>query len=158
MNISTKLIKSKLVLSSITLGLMFALLSFVSPTETNTYSLTVKVKELRNSTGVLQFSLYNKDGSIPDEKFKKYYKQMTAKIVKGTSSVTFKNIPKGKYAVNILHDENKNKKIDKGWVLPIEGIGFSNFSSIGFTNRPNFKKASFTVSSNMTKTIKVIYM
>ena len=64
----------------------------------------------------------------------------------------------GKYAVNILHDENKNGKIDKGWVLPIEGIGFSNFKSIGFSNRPNFKKASFYVGSNTSKTIKIIYM
>jgi uncharacterized protein (DUF2141 family) len=32
----------------------------------------------------------------------------------------------------LLHDENKNGKIDKGFILPKEGIGFSNFQSIGF--------------------------
>lgn len=39
------------------------------------YSLTVKVSELRNSTGVVLFVLYNKDGSIPDDKLKKYYRK-----------------------------------------------------------------------------------
>ena len=39
-------------------------------------SLTVSVSDLKNSKGVVQFSLYNKDGSIPDEHYKKYYKQI----------------------------------------------------------------------------------
>jgi uncharacterized protein (DUF2141 family) len=108
--------------------------------------------------GTLQFTLYNKDGSIPDEKFKKFYRQQAAEINSCSSSVTFKNLPKGKYAVNILHDENENGEIDKGWIMPIEGIGFSNFSSIGFSNRPNFKKACFYLGDHLTKIVKVIYM
>ena len=57
---------------------------------------------------------------------------------------------KGNYAVNILHDENNNGKIDKGLILPKEGIGFSNYSSIGLTNRPNFKKANFELAQSKT--------
>ena len=60
-------------------------------------------------------------------------------------------------AVNVLHDENRNGKIEKGFILPKEGIGFSNFETIGFTNRPNFLKASFDVSENKNVTIKMIY-
>ena len=48
-------------------------LSFKNKNEQNTYSLTVTVNDLRNSNGKIQFSLYNKDGTIPDEKFKKYF-------------------------------------------------------------------------------------
>lgn len=123
-----------------------------------TYSLTVKVKDLRNSNGVVQFTLYNRDGTIPDEKFKNYYKQEIGEITNNASSITFKNLPKGKYAINVHHDENKDKKIDKGWIMPIEGIGFSNFKDIGFSNRPNFKKASFYLDKNAAKTVDVIYM
>ncbi len=139
-------------------ALSFVLLSVKSPEATTMYKLTVKVNSLRNSNGRVQFALYNKDGTIPDEKYKKCIQKKVGKIVKKGSTVTFYNLPKGKYAVNILHDENRNGKIDKGWILPIEGIGFSNFKSFGLTNRPNFRKASFTVSANTTKTIKVIYM
>lgn len=129
-----------------------------SSNPSETYSLTVSVNGLRNSKGVVQFAIYNKDGTIPDEDYEKYYKKLVSGIENKSSSVTFEKIPKGKYAINIFHDENKNGKIDKGWVLPIEGIGFSNFSSIGFSNRPNFKKASFTIEANTTKKVKIIYM
>ena len=122
------------------------------------YCLTIEVENLRNSKGVLQVALYNKDGSIPDEQYKNYYKIQTTNIESGKAEITFKNLPKGKYAINILHDENKNGKIDKGFILPIEGIGFSNFQSIGLTNRPNFSKASFELKENKTINVKVIYM
>lgn len=122
------------------------------------FSLTVEVKELQNSKGVVQFSLYNKEGTIPDENYKKCYKILKGKIQNGSSKVTFISLPKGKYAVNILHDENENGEIDKGLILPIEGIGFSNYQSVGLTNRPNFSKASFELKENKTISIKVIYM
>ena len=135
------------------------LLSFNFPiNEEKTYSLTIKVKDLRNSKGVVQFSIYNKEGTIPDEKYKKYYKKDIATINNNTSTITFNDLPKGKYAINILHDENENGKIDKKFILPIEGIGFSNYTSIGFTNKPKFSKASFELDSNTKMNIKVIYM
>ncbi|MDO9276839.1 MAG: DUF2141 domain-containing protein [Lutibacter sp.] len=140
---------------------VFALLSFsVSITE-ETYSLTVKAAGFRNSKGEVLFALYNKDGSIPDEKYEHYFKKGISQIDKnGTATYTFKNLPKGNYAVNILHDENKNGKIDKKFMLPMpsEGIGFSNYESIGMSNRPKFSKASFEVSGNLSKVIKVIYL
>lgn len=120
--------------------------------------ITVNVKDLRNSKGVVQFALYNQDGSIPDIHFKKFFRKMIGEIKDSTSSVSFDNLPPGKYAVNILHDENKNEKIDRGFILPIEGVGFSNYQSIGISNRPNFSKASFDVKGNKTINVKVIYM
>ena len=121
-------------------------------------TLTVKVEKLQNSKGVVQFALYNKDGSIPDEDYKNYYRLEKAKIVNGKSDITFKNLPKGKYAVNILHDENNNSKIDKGLLLPKEGIGFSNYQTIGLRNRPNFSKASFELNTDKTVDVTVIYI
>ena len=127
------------------LTILFSLLllfsSFSNQTD-KTFSLTITVEKLRNSDGIVQFALYNKEGSIPDEKFEKCYKILKAKIANNTTTITFKDIPVGKYAVNILHDENNNGKIDKGFILPIEGIGFSNYQTIGLSNRPTFAKAS----------------
>lgn len=139
----------------------FTMLSFNRSTHEETYSLTIKVEGLRNSNGEVLFALYNKDGSIPDEKYEKYFKKGISKINdKGIASFTFSNLPQGSYAANVLHDENKNGKIDKKFMLPIpkEGIGFSNYESIGLSNRPNFPKASFLVKSNMGKVIKIIYL
>ncbi len=123
-----------------------------------TYTLTIHVADLRNAKGVVQFSLYNKAGTIPDEKFKKYYKKGIVEINENSASFNFTDLPKGTYAVNILHDENKNGQIDKKFILPKEGIGFSNYTSIGLSNRPNFSKASFKLNSDKEMNIKVIYM
>lgn len=132
-------------------------LSSFAVTQTETYSLTVKVENLRNSKGVVQFTLYNKDGSIPDELYKNYYRLEKSEILDGQSEITFKNLSEGKYAVNVLHDENTNGKIDKGLLFPKEGIGFSNYQSIGLRNRPNFYQASFEIKSNKTISVKVFY-
>lgn len=132
------------------------LLSFTT-LNTNTIDLTVEVHQLRNNKGVVQFALYNKDGSIPDENFEKYYKIVKTTIKGNTAQFVFKNLPKGTYAVNILHDENENGKIDKGFMLPEEGIGFSNYTKIGLGNKPNFKKASFELNADKKIEIKVIY-
>jgi len=134
------------------------LISFTTQRSKETYSLTITVKKLRNSKGVVQFAIYNKEGSIPDQKYKKYYKKDIAIINNNTATITFYDLPKGRYAVNVLHDENKNGKIDKRFILPKEGIGFSNYASIGIRNRPKFSKASFNVSSDMEKEVVVIYM
>jgi uncharacterized protein (DUF2141 family) len=137
---------------------VFLFLSFNHKKDEETFSLTIEVDGLRNSKGVVQFSLYNKDGSIPDEHFKKFYKKEVTDISNNTATITFYNLPEGKYAVNALHDENKNGKIDKSFILPKEGVGFSNYSSIGLTNRPKFSKASFELNSDSEIKINIIYM
>jgi uncharacterized protein (DUF2141 family) len=137
---------------------LLILASFTNAGNNETFSLMVKIDGLRNSKGVVQFALYNKDGTIPDEEYEKYYRKQNGNINEGSSYTIFENLPKGIYAVNALHDENMNGKIDKGFVLPIEGIGFTNYSSIGLTNRPSFSKASFEVISNTEKVIKIIYL
>lgn len=138
--------------------MVIILTSFQIVPRENTFSLTVKVEGLRNSKGVVQFALYNHDGTIPDEKFEHYYRIATSNIDDGTATFTFSELPKGKYAVNILHDENENGKIDKGLFLPKEGIGFSNYETINLANRPKFSKASFELNNDSTKLIKIIYM
>ena len=55
------------------------------------YSLTVNVFDLRNSNGNILFLLYNKDGTIPDEKIKNYYKKEVGTISMNSSTITFNN-------------------------------------------------------------------
>jgi len=143
--------------------LLFAIILCVSFTvfpenPTKLYALTIKATNLRNSKGVVQFALYNKEGSIPDEQFKNYFRIGTSPIVDGKSHYTFEDLPEGRYGVSILHDENENGKIDKGLIKPKEGIGFSNYQSIGFSNRPDFLKASFLLIEDKEVIIKTVYM
>lgn len=139
------------------LGIFTILSSMAQTPQKNLYSLRVEVDNFRNSKGVAQFALYNEDGTIPDEKLKKYFKKEVSKIEDGKSFVTFENLPKGRYAVTILHDENSNAEIDKTFFFPKEGFGLTNFDKISLSNRPDFSKASFELSKNAVKKIKLIY-
>ncbi len=144
--------------ATLALTVIVAMAININAQETDKFTLTVTATGLHNSKGRVQFALYNKDGTIPDQHYKKYYKKKTAPIKNGSATTVFKNLPKGRYAVNILHDENSNGKIDKRFIKPIEGIGFTNYTSIGLTNRPKFSKASFMLTSNTKKQIKIIYL
>ena len=81
----------------ITLFLAFTSMLLCSFTDSNkeNYSLTVEVENLRNSKGTVQIALYNKDGSIPDENYKDYYKIEKATIINDKAQCTFSNLPKG---------------------------------------------------------------
>ena len=101
--------------------------------------------------------MYNRVDAFPDEQYKKYYKILRGKIANYSSVVIFKDLPSGEYAVNILHDENNDGKIKKKFIKPVEGIGFSNFQSIGFSNRPTFEKASFNLRKSTTISVTILY-
>ncbi|HFB61944.1 MAG TPA: DUF2141 domain-containing protein, partial [Bacteroidetes bacterium] len=119
---------------------------------------TVKVNGLRNNKGDVLVALYNKEGTIPDEKFKNYFRITTGKISGDSSQVVFRNLPAGRYAVSVLHDEDRNGKIKKGFFLPKEGVGFSNYKTINLSHRPSFKKASFELQNNQTVLVNIIYL
>jgi len=135
-----------------------AILSSYSNPAEETFSLTVEVTGLRNSEGSVLFALYNREDAFPDEHYKKYLKKVTGRVVNGASSAIFKNLPKGRYAVSILHDEDGDGKIKKGLILPKEGVGFSNYQSIGLSNRPSFAKASFAIRSDTKIVVRIVYL
>ena len=71
---------------------------FLINTKTGSYSLTIKTNGLENSKGSVIFALYNKEGSLPDQKFKKYYKKETVGIINKNAEATFNNLPQDLYA------------------------------------------------------------
>ena len=89
---------------------------------------------------------------------KQYYQQLKTKVIDNSATITFINLPKGTYAINILHDENEDGIVDKGLMLPVEGLGFSNYDALNLFNRPSYKKAQFELESDTTMSIPIIYM
>lgn len=137
---------------------IFLICSSFLPNQEKLFSLSVEVNHLRNNEGSVVFALYNREDGFLDEHYKKYFKKIVGKIENGNASVTFKDLPEGKYAVNILHDEDNDGKIKKNFLLPKEGVGFSNYQSIGISNKPKFSKASFNLEGDLKIKVKVIYM
>ncbi len=119
--------------------------------------LKIKIYNLKEPKGDVIIYLYNKDGTIPDKNFSKYYKKKIVSVTENTVSVDFKDLPAGRYAVMIIHDENKNGYLDKTFMRPKEGFGLSNFEKINLFNKPDFQKASFELKKDTLIRIKTIY-
>ena len=118
--------------------------------------ITVKVTKLLNKNGKLSIGLYNKN----DETFanmSKYYKGVHLVINDSKVIYTFENIPNGTYAVSVIHDENKNKELDKNFFgIPKEGYGFSNNIRPSFRGA-NFEESKFKLSSDKNIVINIGY-
>ena len=72
----------------------------------------------------------------------------------GTATYTFE-LPSGTYAIGIFVDANYNNEMDRNFFgVPKEQYGFSNDAKGSFGS-PSFKKASFTVSSDMVLKINL---
>lgn len=112
--------------------------------------ITVEVKNILNTKGKLDIGLYNKeDDSFGDRE--KNFKGAEVAIKGKTVVYKFTDVPDGTYAVAVIHDENKNNKLDKNFFgIPKEGYGFSN------NIRPMFRGANFTESKFKLKGDKKI--
>src|SRR5680860_1190954 len=104
--------KTKLKMIYLVVAFLMTLNHLAAAQDTNQFTLTVEVNHLRNDKGVVQFALYNREGSLPDEKYLRVYKIARSSIAGNTAKYDFTGLPPGQYAVNILHDENKNEAID----------------------------------------------
>jgi uncharacterized protein (DUF2141 family) len=72
--------------------------------------------------------------------------------------LNFGTVPKGRYAIAIVHDENGNGKLDKRLLMPREGYGFSNDAPVR-RGPPSFKNAAFDVSESREHlSIRMRYM
>jgi uncharacterized protein (DUF2141 family) len=123
----------------------------------NTGNVEIFVGNIRNENGSILISVYDSEEGFPSAP-KESLPKAKVPISKGRATHTFKGLPFGEYAVAILHDENKNKKMDYSFFgLPSEGYAFSN-NATGFMGPPSFLDAKFKFSTeNMKVSIKLNY-
>ncbi|MGY0407293.1 MAG: DUF2141 domain-containing protein [Polaribacter sp.] len=118
-------------------------------TAQNNQIITVTAVNATSDVGQIGFALYNKESFLKIPIQAKF-----GKIVNGKSTVTFKNVPSGEYAISCYHDKNSNNKLDfESNGMPKEDYGFSN-NSMKF-GPPNYDDAKFMVKNkNVTLDIK----
>jgi uncharacterized protein (DUF2141 family) len=113
-------------------------------------NLTVSVSGLKNNTGMVRVGLYNSDGTF----LKSTYKSITSEIKSNKATVTFKDVPKGNYAISSYHDENKNNELDTNlFGIPKESYACSN-NAKGFMGPPKYNDAQFTLEKTTDIKIK----
>lgn len=107
-------------------------------------TITAKMYNFKDDTGQVLVGLYNNPDDFPLKLDKAPQRGKTT--IKGKKATyVFKNVPPGIWAIGVVHDANKNGKMDTNWVgMPKEGWGTSRDARATFSP-PKFKDAKFTV-------------
>ena len=103
----------------------------------------VAVLDIRNSAGTVACALFESAEGFPVDFLHAATNIMVIKVRKTRARCDFEDIPPGRYALGVIHDENMNGKLDLNALgLPKEGYGFSNDAK-GWFGAPSFEAASF---------------
>jgi uncharacterized protein (DUF2141 family) len=112
----------------------------------DSFSLTVKVSNIKNNTGQIVVGLYNTSDSFLGTP----YLGEISKIEGKTITVEFNGIKNGTYAISLFHDENSNNKLDTNFMgIPKERFACSN-NATGFMGPPKWEDAKFEVNKNLS--------
>lgn len=117
------------------------------------HSITVSVSGFLNSDGDVLVYLYKEGQKLKLDEAN--FKTLKTSIQNETAKAVFKNVPKGNYAILVLHDEDANGKLKMYFFgPPKEGIGASNNPK----GHPKFDEASFTVDQDVVLDIEMNYL
>lgn len=122
-------------------GVMLIVLGGTAPVA----PLEIDVAKLRSGKGLLQICLTSDPDNFPaciDDAH-----ALTRSIPATQTSISFDALPLGNYAAAVIHDENRNKKLDTMLGIPREGFGFSRNPAIGF-GPPRFSAARFKLDDD----------
>jgi len=111
--------------------------------------LTVTISDIRNAKGSIMVSVVSTDAAWNNQE-----KPVAArKIAAADKEVVLKfDLPAGDYAVQVMHDENENGKLDTNFMgMPIEGYGFSNNPQV--MRRAHFDEAKFALGATAASII-----
>ena len=117
-----------------------------------TQQVSVEISNIKKAEGYLRIGIYDRSDVFMKEA---YQFQKVPITQKGTCQVIFKNIPEGRYAISLFHDENGNGKLASNFIkIPKEPYGFSN-NAMGLFGPPSFEQASFQVGQVGDTSLKI---
>lgn len=107
--------------------------------------LTVTITDIREAQGSLMVAVVDSDAAWNNQAKPVAAQKVTA--VKGEMTLKFADLPAGKYAVQVMHDENGNNQLDANFLgIPSEGYGFSNNPNV--MRRAHFDEAVFEIDAD----------
>ncbi len=119
--------------------------------------LQISVEKIRNGNGKMIVALFDEAAAFEQQ----HVTRATALIVQDTLSAkmhfTISNLPPGKYALLVHHDENNDGVFNQKGGIPLEGYGFSR--NRGRNGAPEFQRAGIEVreSGSTYTTTELIY-
>ncbi len=136
--------------------LTLTFLSFVTTIASATAAdITITVQGVRNDAGKIAALAFVKADGFPDRvALAKAQSQVNAQ--KGAVTLVLKNVPEGKVALTILHDEDGDGKLKRNIVgIPQEGVGMTG-KPLG-NRAPKFEDAVTEINGNQKIDITLKY-
>jgi uncharacterized protein (DUF2141 family) len=113
-------------------------------------ALQVAVVGLRSERGQVSCNLFTDPHQYPRGAA---FREVRTSIYKNSALCVFTDVPAGKYAIVVYHDENNNGHFDQNaFGMPMEGYGFSNNAAPLF-DAPNFAAAAFDFDGRRLYTV-----
>lgn len=98
----------------------------------------LEITGMASDEGQMLVGLYNSEEGW----LLKPYKGAFGKIANGVTTVTFRDIPEGVYAISVFHDKDNDGKLNRLFGMPTERFGASNNAPSRF-GPPKWQDAKF---------------
>ncbi|KLE32186.1 hypothetical protein AAW01_08030 [Aurantiacibacter gangjinensis] len=121
-------------------------------------TVTLEITNIRNADGVVRACMTADEDRFP--RCQGSANGYSAVVPAGeATTLRFRNVAPGTYAIALLHDENDNGRADRALgMMPREGFGFSRDARVRM-GPPRFDEAAIEVGTTSTRqTIRMRYM
>lgn len=127
---------------------------FFANSQNESHSLTITVHNIKNYEGTLEIGLFNNGERFLEEG--QAHKSLSLPVTGDSETFVFNNLPSGKYAVSLYHDQNANGVCDRNFIgIPKEPYAFSNNYRPKFSP-PTFEDCEFELAADKTIKIELI--
>ena len=123
----------------------------------STTHVDVKFEAVRNANGLIRACLTSEPSYFPHCEDDPAARKLSIPAAVG-ATLSFRDIAPGAYAIAVLHDENRDGKMNTRIGIPREGFGFSNNPVIRM-GPPKFAAARFAVGdAAVVETVRMKYI
>jgi len=131
-----------------------ALLALIAAAPALAADLAVTITNARNADGTMLIAVCDEPNFLDGA----CVKTMKVKAQTAPLRVVIPGMPPGRWAVQVIHDENDNVDFDRNFLgIPTEGYGFSN-NPRGTFGPPDFDDAAVTMEGRpLDLTVELLY-
>lgn len=133
---------------SLVLSVLISLLYSEKPVQLGAeYTLSVTVDDIQVAEGTLLVDVFDKADHFLETPFRSAKAEVSTT---GSIELSFEKLPRGTYAISVIHDQNDNGELDMNAVgIPTEGYGFSK-DAMGMFGPPSFEKAQINIEQSQS--------
>ena len=136
------------------LSIAYSQISNVAMAQASSGQVEVTVSKFRNQQGTLVCQIFEQPSAFPSN-HDGARASVFLPITGSSGTCLFKDLPRGIYAIAVLHDENNNKKVDSNFLgVPIEGYGVSNNKTYALS-APKWDESSFALMDGERKILSI---